>query len=176
MIAGITNGVLFAPASEHVYFVIYAYNGGFSPLGLVFAVSNSVGHIVLFKVSRTLRNFTPTSLLLERPMIIVNGLFEFSEHIYNKYDPKFLSVIFLRCVPFYHSAVSIMAASTEISYRRFSGFTLLGNLLFFVLLNGAFGLAGEDVHLNWVHISLGLIVISAASFIIKRLVEWALRK
>lgn len=168
VIAGITNGTLFAPASEHVYFLIYVSDGSFSVLGVVFALSNSVGHVLLFAFGRGFRNVTAKKWPFRRLANLIRDLFDASEILYSKYDPKFISVLLLRCIPFYHSAVSIMASATHISYPKFIYLTTAGNLLFFITLNVLFHLFGRDAQLNWIQVSAGLIVLSISSLILKQ--------
>ena len=171
VLVGLTNGVLFAPASEHIYFLVYAYDGKFSSLGIAFALSNSLGHLLLFMLARAFRKLHIKKRGSGRAFAIFENLLAISESFYNRYDRKYLSVLLLRCVPFYHSAVSIMVSSTNITYKRFVTLTVLGNLLFFVLLNLGFQHFGSKAQPDWMQVSLALVTISVISFFVKRFVD-----
>lgn len=173
---GLTNAIIFAPASEHVYFILYLNYGPSSLWSLWFSLTNSLGHILVFQACRGIRKQQILGSKHGRFERLIRKADSYLDSEFYKRDRQFYSVALLRCVPFFHSAISIIASLTRISLTRLIIFTLLGNILFAIILNWMFFTFNIPRGMSASVILIGLISISILSYTIHKCVVMIINK
>ena len=130
----VTNGIFFFPPSEYLYFEGYWCHKGISSLYFTLPIANSIGHFILFIYVRYInissllhKNNNSNDGFIYKLIIQLNS---YSKTYFSSYDTKYLAVIYGRCIPFVHTAISIAAGLSNMNITKFIIYTLLGNYIF----------------------------------------------
>lgn len=132
---GLSNGIIFGPPSEYVIWAAVKENG----LGLefhIFIIANILGHVILFELAKghykTIEKFV---LRIPLPLKFKKQFIRSSRRsIAFFHEPSGLYVLYGRCLPFFHTFVSIVAAHKGLSRLRFIGLTISGDYVFGLLI------------------------------------------
>ncbi len=131
---GVSNGLLFTPPSEFVIWWILTNGGGNLELSC-FILGNTIGHLLLFGVTKAFIRYLNGKDL-------VSYLRDTEKHIPLLaarcmgflHEGRGYYVAYGRLLPFFHSFTSVIAAYHDVPVKKVIAHTFIGNVLFTLML------------------------------------------
>lgn len=122
------NGIVFSPPSEYLYYVVYITYDASVAHFIIFALVNSIGHILLYYLSIFVESRLLGYEFPGKPLYMkIKGLA--SVYLFDNFPP-FFSILLARCIPGVKTGISIIAGVARVNLGVFISATLIGNIIF----------------------------------------------